>query len=54
MVRMWGASSRGGAGNDQSDDGSTVVSQQTVDSWGGLAPPHRSSPYAPSETVGGN
>ena len=54
MVRMWGASSRGGAGNDQSNDGSTVVSRQTVDSWGGLAPPHRSLPYAPSETVGGD
>ena len=53
MVRMWGASSRGGTGNDQSDDGSTVVSQQTVDSWGGLAPPHRTMPYAPSETVRG-
>ena len=53
MVQMWGLSSRGGAANDQSDDGSTVVSRQTADSWGGLAPPQRSTPYAPSETVRG-
>ena len=53
MVQMWGLSSRGGAANDQSDDGSTVVSRQSADSWGGLAPPQRSTPYAPSETVCG-
>ena len=51
LVRMWGSAARG---SDQSDDGSTVVSRQTADSWGGLAPPHRSMPYPPSETVGVN